>query len=146
MHFDGPGNRCQVWWGKQPRDIRVITHLEKTGIRGKQSSLGVKNPFPRWRSEGPRFLEDLGQATSDKEVNRKNTSPSLAIHHKKPEDIDKCHKISRPASSSSHTSNQGLHTNFLAHHMPGQPGHPILQLKVNISSTLWLLSPPGPWM
>ena len=54
----------------------------------------------------------------------KNTSPSLAIHHKKPEDIDKCHKNSRPASSSSHISNQCSHINvFLAHHVPGQPGH-----------------------
>lgn len=32
------------------------------GLRGKQSSLGVKNPFPRWTAEDPRFLEDLGQA------------------------------------------------------------------------------------
>lgn len=99
------------------------------GLRGKQSSLGVKNPFPRWTAEDPRFLEDLGQASSDKEASRKTTSPSLAIHHKKPEDMDNCHKNSRAASNNSHISNQGLYTNvFLVYRVLDQPRPPNLQL------------------
>lgn len=88
-----------------------------------------------------------GTSTSDKEASRKTTSPSLVIHHKKPEDMDNCHKNSRAASNNSHISNQGLYTNvFLAYRVPGQPRPPNLQLKVNISSTLWLFPAPGPWL
>lgn len=115
-------------WDKRQTDkSRCQESLSKIEVRGSQI-LGGPGTSTQWQTD--RWVEYI----------------SLSCH-KKPEYTAKCHENSRLASSSSHISNQGLHTSFfLANCMPRQPNCPILQLKVNISSTLWLFSAPWPWL